>query len=48
MKSIMKHLLTIEMLVSEAKGFALHESKHHEPSLFGVTDGKVAGVNRVV
>lgn len=35
--------LTIELLCSEAKNFALAESAHSEPSLFGVTDGKAVG-----
>ncbi len=35
--------LTIELLQKEASSFAKAESKHAEPSLFGVTDGKVVG-----
>src|SRR5260221_6090594 len=35
--------LTIELLQKEAAGFAKAESKHAEPSLFGVTDGKAVG-----
>jgi hypothetical protein len=35
--------LTIELLQKEATSFAKAESKHPEPSLFGVTDGKAIG-----
>ena len=35
--------LTIQLLQKEASSFAKAESKHHEPSLFGVTDGKAVG-----
>lgn len=35
--------LTIEILCKEAKLFSSEESKHPEPSLFGVTDGKAVG-----
>src|ERR1051326_2263697 len=35
--------LTVELLQKEAAGFAKAESKHPEPSLFGVTDGKAVG-----
>lgn len=35
--------LTIEFLKKEAKNFALIESKHNEPSIFGSTDGKAVG-----
>ena len=35
--------LTIELLQREASRFAKAESKHPEPSLFGVTDGKAVG-----
>ncbi len=35
--------LTIELLRKEAIAFAKAESKHPEPSLFGVTDGKAVG-----
>ncbi len=35
--------LTIELLQKEATRFAKAESKHAEPSLFGVTDGKAVG-----
>jgi len=39
----MKTTLTIDVLVQEAKDFALCESRHRERSLFGVTDGKAVG-----
>ena len=35
--------LTIELINTEARTFALAETKHHEPSLYGVTDGKAIG-----
>ncbi len=35
--------LTITKLREEAKLFSEAESKHHEPSLYGVTDGKAVG-----
>ena len=35
--------LTISLLQKEASAFARAESKHAEPSLFGVTDGKAVG-----
>lgn len=35
--------LTVELLQKEASSFAKVESKHAEPSLFGVTDGKAVG-----
>ena len=35
--------LTIPFLQKEASAFAKAESKHPEPSLFGVTDGKAVG-----
>ena len=35
--------LTIQTLCSEASVFSSEESKHPEPSLFGVTDGKAVG-----
>ncbi len=35
--------LTVKLLQKEASRFALAESKHAEPSLFGVTDGKAVG-----
>ena len=39
----MKPRLDIELLLSEAAGFAALESLHNEPSLYGVTDGKAVG-----
>lgn len=38
-----KKKLTIDLLLKEAKSFAMRESNHNEPSLFGVTDGKAVG-----
>ncbi len=38
-----KPTLTIELLQSEAASFAVTESAHDEPLLFGVTDGKAVG-----
>ncbi len=35
--------LTVGLLKSEAKAFANMESRHDEPVLFGVTDGKAVG-----
>jgi hypothetical protein len=35
--------LTVKLLQKEASGFARAQSKHEEPSLFGVTDGKAVG-----
>lgn len=35
--------LTLELLRMEARRFAEIESGHHEPSLYGVTDGKAIG-----
>lgn len=35
--------LTIEVLCKEARRFAGAESRHEEPALFGVTDGKAVG-----
>ena len=35
--------LTVELLQSEAASFAVTESAHAEPLLFGVTDGKAVG-----
>src|SRR5216684_2263411 len=35
--------LTVELLHKEASSFARAQSKHAEPSLFGVTDGKAVG-----
>jgi hypothetical protein len=39
----MKPKLTIEVLKREARIFAENESTYHEPSLYGVTDGKAVG-----
>jgi hypothetical protein len=39
----MPRALTIPLLQKEASSFAKAESKHGEPSLFGVTDGKAIG-----
>ena len=39
----MPKLLTLELLQKEAVKFAKAESKHSEPELFGVTDGKAVG-----
>lgn len=39
----MPKALTVESLQKEASRFAKAESKHAEPSLFGVTDGKAVG-----
>src|SRR2546426_8227655 len=39
----MPKALTVELLQKEAARFAKTESKHAEPSLFGVTDGKAVG-----
>jgi len=36
-------VMTVEILNSEAREFALAESAHHEGSLYGVTDGKAVG-----
>lgn len=41
--SKMKANLTIPQMLIEAKLFAITESTHAEPSLFGVTDGKAVG-----
>lgn len=35
--------LTLKKLLAEAAGFSEAESKHDEPALFGVTDGKAVG-----
>jgi hypothetical protein len=35
--------LTVKLLQKEASRFAKAQSKHEEPSLFGVTDGKAVG-----
>lgn len=39
----MPRLLTVQLLQREATRFAKAQSKHAEPSLFGVTDGKAIG-----
>ena len=39
----MPKLLTVPLLQKEAAAFAKAESRHAEPSLFGVTDGKAVG-----
>jgi hypothetical protein len=39
----MKQELTIKFLCREANVFAEHESKHAEPLIYGVTDGKAVG-----
>lgn len=39
----MKPKLTIEALRTEARAFALDESAHREPALYGITDGKAIG-----
>jgi hypothetical protein len=39
----MKQKLTLDALKAEARAFAIHESSHREPALFGVTDGKAVG-----
>jgi hypothetical protein len=35
--------LTIPLLIKEAEKFSQIESQHHEPTLFGITDGKAVG-----
>ncbi len=40
---IVKKPLTVEYLKAEAARFSKAESRHHEPSLHGVTDGKAVG-----
>ena len=35
--------LTLEALLSQARGFSVAESQHSAPSLYGVTDGKAIG-----
>ncbi|MFQ3683432.1 restriction endonuclease [Roseiflexus sp.] len=39
----MKPKLTLDILKTEAQTFADRESKHREPTLYGVTDGKAVG-----
>src|SRR5256885_1675748 len=38
-----KPTLTLELLQAQAQEFALLESTHPEPTIFGVTDGKAIG-----
>jgi len=38
-----KPTLSLELLVQEARNFSLQESRHQEPILYGVTDGKAVG-----
>lgn len=38
-----KPQLTLDLLIAEAKAFAVQESTHPEPAMFGVTDGKAVG-----
>ena len=38
-----KLTLTIPLLMQEANAFALQESQHQEPLLYGITDGKAVG-----
>lgn len=38
-----KPQLTLDLLIVEAKAFAVQESTHPEPAMFGVTDGKAVG-----
>ncbi len=38
-----KQKLTLKLLKTEAKIFAIAESAHNEPALYGVTDGKAVG-----
>jgi hypothetical protein len=38
-----KKILTIEILINEAKYFCIKESKYKNKSLYGVTDGKAVG-----
>lgn len=35
--------LTVDLLKKEARTFGVAESAHHEPTLYGVTDGKAVG-----
>ena len=42
-KDMAKKKLTNEILQQQAKKFAEKETKHNEPALFGVTDGKAVG-----
>lgn len=38
-----KSILTVDLLCEEASVFALQESKHSDPNLYGITDGKAIG-----
>ncbi|HZT41865.1 MAG TPA: hypothetical protein VFA07_06730 [Chthonomonadaceae bacterium] len=38
-----KPLLTVALLIQEARAFAEWESQHQEPLLYGITDGKAVG-----
>ena len=38
-----KPLLTVDLLIQEARAFAEWESQHQEPLLYGITDGKAVG-----
>lgn len=40
---MIKPKLTVELLCEEANDFALQESKHFDPFLYGITDGKAIG-----
>lgn len=40
---MIKPELTVELLCKEANIFAIQESKHFDPALYGVTDGKAIG-----
>lgn len=42
-KKRVKKALTVELLKNEARMFSKRESKHKEPKLYGVTDGKAVG-----
>lgn len=38
-----KPQLSVERLIAEASAFAVSESEHQEPKLYGITDGKAVG-----
>lgn len=40
---MVKPILTIDLLITEARLFSAQESAHPEPTIFGVTDGKAIG-----
>ena len=42
-KAMTKPKLTVDILKAEAGTFAVAESTHREPILFGVTDGEAIG-----